>query len=50
MQRHYNLYAQMEKQQDQSHAEELEHYHMQLPERSHPLDSVAMVSSETCAA
>ena len=38
MQRHYSLYVQTEKEQDRSHTEELEHYHMQLQEYSHPSD------------
>ena len=38
MQRHYSLHVQMEKEQDHSDTEELEHYHVQLQEYSHLSD------------
>jgi len=34
----YSLYVQKEKEQDHSHAEELEHYHVKLQEYPHPSD------------
>jgi len=40
MQKHYSLYVQKEKEEDHSHTEELEHYHVQLQEYPHLSDII----------